>query len=48
LQIADYLEPANGIALMFAVGSRCWRFRGRPSVELRTWLRVWSQRYKKT
>jgi hypothetical protein len=46
LQIADYLEPANGIALMFAVGPRCWRFRGRPSEELRAWLRVWSRRYK--
>jgi hypothetical protein len=48
LHIVADLEPANGIALMFAIGPRCWRFRGRPSEELRNWLRVWSQRDKKS
>jgi hypothetical protein len=46
LQIAESLEPANSIALVFAMGHRFWRFPGRPSRELVTWLRVWSRRHK--
>jgi hypothetical protein len=48
LQIAGYLEPANSIALHFALGPGFWRFPGTPSQELVTWLRVWSRRNKET
>jgi hypothetical protein len=46
LQIAGYLDPANSIALVFALGHQFWRFPGRPSKELVTRLRVWSRRTK--
>ncbi|KAH3982250.1 hypothetical protein HBH98_014300 [Parastagonospora nodorum] len=44
LQVASYLEPANSLALIFALGPRFWRFPGTPSKELVSWLRVWSRR----
>jgi hypothetical protein len=47
LQIASYLEPANSIALVFALGHQFWRFPGRPSTELVTRLRVWSRRRRR-
>jgi hypothetical protein len=47
LQVAEDLEPANSIALVFALAPRFWRFPGRPSNELVTRLRVWSRRTKK-
>lgn len=44
LQIAEYLEPANSIGLVFALGPQFWQYPGQPSSELATWLRVWSRR----
>ena len=44
MEIAQDLQPANGIALVFALGSRFWRFPRDPSRELCRWLRVWSAR----
>jgi hypothetical protein len=48
LQVAEYLEPANSISLTLALAPRFWRFPGRPSRELITWLRVWSRRNKRS
>ncbi|KAH8701186.1 hypothetical protein GQ44DRAFT_632396, partial [Phaeosphaeriaceae sp. PMI808] len=47
LQIADCLEPANSIGLVFALGPQFWQYPGRPSKELATWLRIWSRRARK-
>lgn len=47
LQIAEYLEPANSIGLVIALGGRFWQLSNRPSDELVTWLRVWSRRARK-
>ena len=44
LQIAEYVEPADSIGLVFALGDQFWRFPAEPSRELVTTLRVWSRR----
>jgi hypothetical protein len=47
LHVAEYLEPVNSIALVFALGSQFWRFPGKPSEDLVMWLRIWSRRSRR-
>ncbi|KAF2028594.1 hypothetical protein EK21DRAFT_69493 [Setomelanomma holmii] len=47
LQIARQFEPANSIALIFALGPWFWQLSERPSRELLSWLRTWSRRSTK-
>jgi hypothetical protein len=47
LHVAEYVEPVNSIALVFALGTQFWRFPGKPSEDLVTWLRVWSRRSRR-
>ncbi|KAF2826121.1 hypothetical protein CC86DRAFT_292449 [Ophiobolus disseminans] len=44
LQIAEYGEPANSVALHWALGLRFWRSFERPSAEIVDMLRVWCRR----
>jgi len=45
LEIADYGEPANSVALHWALGLHFWRSEQvQPSAELMQLLRVWSRR----
>jgi hypothetical protein len=49
LMIAEYGEPANSVALHWALGLRFWRSEVHPGVsaELMQLLRTWSRRSKK-
>lgn len=47
LQIAETLEPEDGIALMFALDARFYRFRDTPTRETVQRLRAWGRRAKR-
>jgi hypothetical protein len=44
LQIAESLEPANSLALIFAIGPLFWRIPGNHILELRSLLRATNRR----
>jgi hypothetical protein len=44
LQIAESLEPANSLAVIFAIGPLFWQIPCGQILELRSVLRVWSRR----
>ena len=47
LQVAEYLQPSDTFALVFAVGNRFYRFEQLPSAETLSRLRIWSRRWRK-
>lgn len=47
LQIAEYLEPSDTFALVFAIGNRFYQFQQAPSQETLDRLRIWSRRWRK-
>ena len=48
LQVAEYLEPSDTFALVFAVGNQFYSFEEPPSQETLSRLRIWSRRSRRT
>lgn len=47
LQVAEYLEPSNTFALVFALGNRFYRFQAAPTQDTLNRLRIWSRRSRR-